>query len=108
MVIRKALWRSAMIRIPDKRLAAAGLAGAALLAALLASSPAQDLDPKVKEAEAKRVAVVEKVKPSVVAIFGPGGNGGGSGVLIDEDGYALTNFHVTAGAGNTMQCGLPD
>jgi S1-C subfamily serine protease len=82
---------------------------AAGLAALLATpSAAQDLDAKVKEAEAKRIAAVEKVRPSVVAIFGPGGNGGGSGVLIDEDGYALTNFHVTAGAGDTMKCGLPD
>ena len=72
------------------------------------ASPAQDLDPRVKESEAQRVAVIEKVKPAVVAIFSAGGQGGGSGVLIDEDGYALTNFHVTAGAGNVMKCGLPD
>jgi S1-C subfamily serine protease len=81
---------------------------AVLAALLLQGSRAQDIDPRVKEAEEKRIAVIEKVKPSVVAIFGPGGNGGGSGVLIDPEGYALTNFHVTAGAGNTMQCGLPD
>src|SRR2546425_209531 len=79
-----------------------------LVALLLSSSAAQDIDPRVKDAEEKRIAVVEKVKPSVVAVFGRGGQGGGSGVLISEDGYALTNFHVTAGAGNTMQCGLPD
>ena len=42
----------------------------------------------VLEAETKRVAVIEKVKPSVVAVFAAGGNGGGSGVLIDKDGYA--------------------
>src|SRR6516165_186689 len=81
---------------------------AVLAALLLQGSRAQDIDPRVKEAEEKRIAVIEKVKPSVVAIFGPGGNGGGSGVLIDPEGYALTNFHVTAGAGNTMKCGLPD
>jgi S1-C subfamily serine protease len=93
---------------PMKRIIA-GLGAAACLAFFLASgSPAQDLDAKVKEAEAKRIAVIEKVKPSVVAIFSAGGNGGGSGVLISDDGYALTNFHVTAGAGNTMKCGLPD
>ena len=35
--------------------------------------------------------------------------GGGSGVLISEDGYALTNFHVTSAArGPVMKCGLPD
>src|SRR5262245_61656775 len=77
-------------------------------ALLLSSSAAQDIDARIKEAEEKRIAVVEKVKPSVVAIFGPGGQGGGSGVLIDPEGYALTNFHVTSGAGNTMQCGLSD
>src|SRR5262249_833921 len=34
--------------------------------------------------------------------------GGGSGVLVSDDGYALTNFHVVQGAGPVMQCGLPD
>src|SRR3954451_4150519 len=74
----------------------------------VATLPAQELDPRLKEVEEKRVAVIDKVRPSVVAIFGRGGQGGGSGVLIDADGYALTNFHVTAGAGNVMKCGLPD
>jgi S1-C subfamily serine protease len=63
---------------------------------------------KVKEDEAKRVAVIEKVMPSVVAVFAAGGQGGGSGVLISDDGYALTNFHVVQGSGPIMQCGLPD
>ncbi|HUG90823.1 MAG TPA: trypsin-like peptidase domain-containing protein, partial [Planctomycetaceae bacterium] len=65
-------------------------------------------DPAVLEAQQKRVEVVEKVSPSVVAIFGAGGGGGGSGVLISADGYALTNFHVTSGAGDFMKCGLND
>src|SRR5437763_1383450 len=94
-------------RVRKTRLAA-GAAVAVFLTALLASSPAQDIDPAVKKAEEERIAAIEKVKPSVVAVFGPGGQGGGSGVLIDEDGYALTNFHVVEGAGNVMQCGLPD
>jgi S1-C subfamily serine protease len=62
----------------------------------------------VLKAEAERIAVIEKVKPAVVAIFGAGGKGGGSGVLVSDDGYALTNFHVVAGPGPIMQCGLPD
>lgn len=66
------------------------------------------IDPVVLEAQAKRVAVVEKVAPAVVAIFGPGGGGGGSGVLITPDGLALTNYHVTSGAGDFMKCGLND
>src|SRR5205807_2845484 len=57
---------------------------------------------------ARRVAVVNKVKPSVVAIFAAGGQGGGSGVLISKDGYALTNFHVVQGSGPVMKCGLPN
>ncbi len=75
---------------------------------VLGSSPAIAVDNAVLEAEQKRVEVVEKVAPTVVAIFGAGGGGGGSGVLISKDGYALTNFHVTKGAGDYMQCGLND
>jgi S1-C subfamily serine protease len=89
---------------------------AALLAAVIAPVllaaglplRGDDLDPRVREAEKQRVAVIEKVRPSVVAVFGKGGAGGGSGVLVSEDGYALTNFHVVEGAGPVMQCGLPD
>jgi S1-C subfamily serine protease len=76
--------------------------------AVVFSTFAQEVDPAVRKAETQRIAAIEKVRPSVVAIFGPGGQGGGSGVLIDKDGYALTNFHVVEGAGPVMQCGLPD
>src|SRR5438128_2679027 len=69
---------------------------------------ADDLDPAVLAAEKQRLAVVEKVKPAVVAVFAPGGQGGGSGVLIDEEGYALTNWHVAGSIGSVMQCGLAD
>jgi serine protease Do len=69
---------------------------------------AQEIDRRVLDAEARRVAVIQKIKPAVVAIFAGGGQGGGSGVLISKDGYALTNFHVVQPAGPVMQCGLPD
>jgi S1-C subfamily serine protease len=69
---------------------------------------ARAVDPAVAQSEAERVAVVAKVAPAVVAIFSPGGGGGGSGVLITADGFALTNFHVTSGAGHFMKCGLAD
>src|SRR5687767_12275547 len=71
------------------------------------SASAQNLAAVLKS-EADRVAVIEKIKPSVVAIFARGGQGGGSGVLVTDDGYALTNFHVVQPIGATMQCGLPD
>jgi serine protease Do len=88
----------------------AALLAASVLSAAFATAPlsAQDVDPRILDAEQKRIAVVEKVRPSVVAIFGKGGNGGGSGVLIDKEGFALTNFHVVQGSGAVMKCGLPD
>jgi S1-C subfamily serine protease len=81
------------------------LAAGAALAAAAARAQVPDA---VLKAEAGRVAAVAKVKPAVVAVFARGGKGGGSGVLISKDGYALTNFHVVQGSGPTMQCGLPD
>lgn len=84
------------------------LAVAALLFTAFSQAPAQQIDAEVLKAQADRVATVNKVSPAVVAIFARGGAGGGSGVLISDDGYALSNYHVTSGAGNTMQCGLAD
>jgi S1-C subfamily serine protease len=80
--------------------------------ALTCSLAVADVPSEVLKAEAQRIAAVEKVRSAVVAIFAPGGRGGGSGVLIDADGYALTNYHVVAGGGGRggarqhMQCGL--
>ena len=79
-----------------------------LSALLLWSVAVYAQPPMVMKAEAERVAVVAKVKPAVVAVFAAGGQGGGTGVLIDEEGYALTNFHVVQPTGPTMQCGLAD
>jgi S1-C subfamily serine protease len=68
-----------------------------------------DLDPLVAKAEKRRVNVIASITPTVVAIFGHDtSTGGGSGVLISPDGFALTNFHVTEGAGRFMRCGLSD
>lgn len=79
----------------------------AALAAVLVLGAARAQGPALK-AEKDRIAVVAKIKPSVVAVFAKGGQGGGTGVLISDDGYALTNFHVVQPTGPTMQCGLPD
>ena len=72
-------------------------------APLLAGVSVAWQDPVALE-EAKRIAVVKKVSPSVVAVV----TGGGSGVVISPDGYALTNFHVVQGQGGALRCGLPD
>ena len=60
----------------------------------------------VLKAQQARVEVVRTAAPTVVAIFSADGNGGGSGVLISADGYALSNFHVTSATGEFMKCGL--
>src|SRR5262249_56432756 len=75
--------------------------------AVAACAWADDLS-AVRKAEQERIAVINKVRPAVCAIYARGGQGGGSGVVIDKDGYALTNFHVVQGSGPVMQCGLAD
>jgi S1-C subfamily serine protease len=91
---------------PVARLCLAALVAAVALLPFLPTRA--DTPATVLKAESERVAAVAKVRPAVVAVFSPGGAGGGSGVLVTKDGYALTNFHVTQGAGPVMQCGLAD
>ena len=69
---------------------------------------ARDVADAVLKAEQERVAAIAKAVPTAVSVFVPGGAGGGSGVLISPEGYALTNFHVTSPAGSYMRCGLSD
>ncbi|MEX2287105.1 MAG: trypsin-like peptidase domain-containing protein [Planctomycetaceae bacterium] len=81
---------------------------AVLLFAAAWCQSALAVDSAVLQAQQQRIAVIEKVAPAVTAIFGPAGGGGGSGVVISADGYALSNFHVTGSAGDFMKCGLND
>lgn len=67
-----------------------------------------EIEPVVLQAQAQRIAVIQKVAPAVVAVCMRGGQGVGSGVLISPDGYALTNFHVVQPTGPILQAGLPD
>lgn len=77
-----------------------------LLLCLIGASSVQAVDSRVLEAESKRVQVVAKISKATVCVFE--GQGGGSGVLISADGYALTNFHVVQNAADFMKCGLND
>ena len=62
----------------------------------------------VEAVEQARIRIIEKVKGSVVAIYGDDKQGGGSGVIIDPSGIALTNHHVIMGAGVNGWGGLAD
>lgn len=75
---------------------------------LLCTTARAEVPPSVAAAEDARITVVERISRATVAIFAPNGQGGGSGVLISPDGYALSNFHVTSECGVAMKCGLND
>ena len=59
-----------------------------------------------KERESARIETIRRISPSVVCVMAANGEGGGSGVLISADGYAISNYHVTSGSGSFMKCGL--
>ncbi len=62
----------------------------------------------VRAAEAARIQAIDSVYGAIVAIYGNDRAGGGSGVLFDPAGYALTNHHVVGGAGDGGWAGLAD
>ena len=78
------------------------------LALCVSRAWAIDVPPPVAAAEKDRIAAIAKATRSAVAIFTPDGNGGGSGVVITTDGYALSNFHVTSPVGDYLKCGMTD
>jgi serine protease Do len=84
------------------------LAIASLASVLTASLRAQEVPPSVLAAERQRIEAIAKASRSAVAVFANGGNGGGSGVVISPDGYALTNYHVVQPAGSYMKCSMND
>jgi S1-C subfamily serine protease len=64
-------------------------------------------DPSVATDEQNNIEVFRAISPGVVSIntttqprgfFDPGGQGAGSGSVIDEQGHVLTNFHVVEDA----------
>lgn len=78
------------------------------LACLLPHNALWAADPEVLAAQQKRIEVMRTASAATISVFGLEGGGGGSGVVITRDGYALTNYHVSSAAGDHMRCSLND
>lgn len=72
----------------------AGYAALLILAPALAVRGGEP-DPVI-DAEAKLIGTIDRIAPAAVCISDSAQRGGGSGVLIDPQGYGLTNYHVVA------------
>ena len=95
------------------RIAIRLIPAAILLAAVAPCARAEALTAdelaRVKADEAARCQAVQQVFGSVVAVYRQAlGQGGGSGVVIHPDGWALTNYHVVRAAGKSGKAGLAD
>ena len=66
------------------------------------------VDARVLEDEARRVETIERISRSTIAVLERSGENGGSGVIIDPDGFALTNYHVVSPCGPHMLVGTSD
>ena len=76
----------------------------------LAGAPARAIDvpEAVLDAEQQRIDAIARAMRTAVSVFANDGQGGGSGVVITPDGFALSNFHVTKPAGDYMKCSMAD
>ena len=73
-----------------------------------ASARADELPTALLESQQARIDAIARASSSAVGVFGPGSQGGGSGVVISADGYALTNYHVVQSCDAFMKCSMND
>ncbi|MEX2307597.1 MAG: trypsin-like peptidase domain-containing protein [Pirellulales bacterium] len=76
----------------------------------VATSTLESLKPRLNDLELASRLVAKRVEPSVVSIVRPSRRGmdsQGSGVIVDKDGFIVTNSHVVEGA-RTIQVRLSD
>lgn len=69
---------------------------------------ADELPSALAKSQARRISAIARGSRSAVGVFGPGSRGGGSGVVITSDGYALTNYHVIQSCDSFMKCSMND
>jgi serine protease Do len=67
-----------------------------------------DVPTPVLEAQQQRIDAIARAMKTAISVFANAGQGGGSGVVITPDGFALSNFHVTKPAGDYMKCSMAD
>lgn len=69
-----------------------------------------DVPADVLAAQQQRISAIAKASAPTICIFGADekSSGGGSGVVISADGYALTNYHVAHPCGVHMKCAMND
>jgi serine protease Do len=97
-----------MRRRLDTRMLAAGMLATLLGVWTVAATRAAEVPQQVLDAERQRIDAIATASQAAVSVFARGGAGGGSGVVITPDGYALTNYHVVKPAGDHMKCSMPD
>ncbi len=69
---------------------------------------AVEIAPEVIESQQNKIAVIASASATSISLLDGTGQGGGSGVVISQDGFALSNFHVTSPSGNFIKCTMPD
>ena len=82
--------------------------GLLLFGIFASSSISDDIPPALVRAQQTRVKAIARASKTAIGVFGPGSQGGGSGVVISADGYALTNYHVVESCDAFMKCSMND
>ena len=108
MILKLPIFRTSRLGFAYALLAGLVLFASSDPSLVRAQELAEELPEQLQLLEQQRVDAIAKAIPSAVAIFGPGGNGGGSGVVISPDGYAVTNFHVIQACDDFMKCSMAD
>jgi serine protease Do len=90
------------------RLRALAIFGGLFIVSVCCQSVGGDELEDILQLQESRIKTIMKARAATVAVFSADGRGGGSGVLISPDGYAVTNYHVVKPCGPFMKCGLDD